>query len=273
MKEQALKDRLLRISKEQGIHFNQCWKNLILERFLARLSRSSEKEKFIFKGGFLLSYVINIGRETMDLDFLLQLMEVSEEQIINSLEKIILEECNDGFVFVLDKLEKLDHPHMLYPGCRLHMRVSFGNMKDKIQIDVGVGDAVIPHFVSLPGLLDKGFPLFDEDISVMAYPIETIFSEKLETVLSKGILNSRMKDYHDLLLLSRNRDLIDIERLLIAIHSTFFRRETKFNVIEFDAMGISKLQKLWAAHYKGLGFIAKEIIDEYSDVLQRLANK
>jgi len=57
MNEQALKDRLLVIAKEKGIHFNQCWKKLLLERFLTRLSRSSEKEKIIFKGGFLLSYL------------------------------------------------------------------------------------------------------------------------------------------------------------------------------------------------------------------------
>jgi predicted nucleotidyltransferase component of viral defense system len=67
MNEQALKDRLLIVAKEKGIHFNKCWKKLLLERFLARLSRSSEREKIIFKGGFLLSYVLDIGRETIDL--------------------------------------------------------------------------------------------------------------------------------------------------------------------------------------------------------------
>lgn len=78
MNELALKDRLLILAKEKGIHFNQCWKNLLLERFLARLSKSSEREKIIFKGGFLLSYLIDIGRETMDLDFLMNRINAEE---------------------------------------------------------------------------------------------------------------------------------------------------------------------------------------------------
>ena len=71
MNEQALKDRLQTISKEKNIQFNECWKKLLLERFLFRLSRSTHTKKFIFKGGFLLAYMMEIGRETTDLDFLL----------------------------------------------------------------------------------------------------------------------------------------------------------------------------------------------------------
>lgn len=65
MNEQALKDRLQTISKEKGIQFNECWKKLLLERFLFRLSRSNQAKKFIFKGGFLLAYLMEIGRETL----------------------------------------------------------------------------------------------------------------------------------------------------------------------------------------------------------------
>ena len=77
--EQALKDRLQTIAKEKEIPFNACWKQLLLERFLARLSRSSHVNKFIFKGGFLLSYMMKIGRETVDLDFLLTRMNAELE--------------------------------------------------------------------------------------------------------------------------------------------------------------------------------------------------
>lgn len=72
--EQALKDRLQTIAKEKEIPFNACRKQLFLERFLARLGRSSHVNKFIFKGGFLLSYMMKIGGETVDLDFLLTRM-------------------------------------------------------------------------------------------------------------------------------------------------------------------------------------------------------
>ena len=72
MNEQGLKDRLQAISKERGINFNECWKKLLLERFLSRLSRSTYTQQFIFKGGFLLAYILEIGRETTDLIFYLK---------------------------------------------------------------------------------------------------------------------------------------------------------------------------------------------------------
>lgn len=91
MNEQALKERLHVISKEKNIHFNECWKKLLLERFLFRLSRSSLRKKFIFKGGFLLSYFLKIGRETIDLDFLITKINAKEKEIQKAIEKILSE--------------------------------------------------------------------------------------------------------------------------------------------------------------------------------------
>ncbi len=93
---------------------------------------------------------------------------------------------------------------MDYPGYRFGLKGTFGRMRDKIQIDVGIGDVVTPTTRELHFFQYKGKPMFFEgEISLVVYPSETIFAEKLETVLSKGAANSRMKDYHDLLLLTR----------------------------------------------------------------------
>ena len=260
MNEQALKDRLLIIAKEKGIHFNQCWKNLLLERFLARLSKSSEKEKIIFKGGFLLSYLIDIGRETMDLDFLMNRINAKEKEIRNSIERILAEKLEDGFVFLYEKTELLEQPHMAYSGYRITLKVLFGKMRDKIQIDVGIGDVVVPESRTFPVFTHKGKPLFEGEISLMVYPAETIFAEKLETVISKGEKNSRMKDYHDLLLLCRETGLLKRDLLESSIKSTFSRRETSYKQIAFTDTGLHALQKLWMAHRKGLGNIADELL-------------
>lgn len=88
MNEQALKDRLQAIAQERHIQFNHCWKQLVLERFLARLARSSLSDKFIFKGGFLLSYLLKLGCETTDLDFLLTHMQTGEQNIQSAFEAI-----------------------------------------------------------------------------------------------------------------------------------------------------------------------------------------
>ena len=260
MNEQALKDRLLIIAKEKGILFNQCWKNLLLERFLARLSKSSEREKIIFKGGFLLSYLIDIGRETMDLDFLMNRINAEEEEIRNSIERVLSEKLEDGFVFLYEKTELLEQPHMAYAGYRITLKVLFGKMRDKIQIDVGVGDVVVPESRTFPVFSHRGKPLFEGEISLMVYPAETIFAEKLETVISKGEKNSRMKDYHDLLLLCREVGLLKRDLLDSSIENTFSRRSTFYEQIAFTDTGLSALQKLWMAHRKGLGDIADELL-------------
>ena len=259
MNEQALKDRLHAIAKEKSIHFNECWKNLLLERFLARLARSSQMDKFIFKGGFLLAYMLEIGRETTDLDFLLSNMNASEEQIKQAVQDIISGQMNDGFVFTYETIELLEQPHMDYPGYRVTLRVEFGRMRGKIQIDVGIGDVVKPSNRDFCLFQYRGKPMFENAISLSVYPPETIFAEKLETVISKGASNSRMKDYHDLLLLSRHQDLLDKKNLQNSIESTFKNRGTILSAIEFDETDLRSLQKLWTAHLKNLGDIAQEL--------------
>ncbi len=259
MNEQALKDRLLIIAKEKRIHFNECWKKLLLERFLVRLSKSSEKEKMIFKGGFLLSYLIDIGRETVDLDFLVTRMNVEEKEIRDAIERILFERLEDGFAFSYEKIELLNQPHMAYSGYRITLKVVFGKMKGKIQIDIGVGDTVVPESRTFSTFAYKGKPLFEGDVILMVYPPETIFAEKLETVISKGVKNSRMKDYHDLLLLCREKGFLERNLLESSIKNTFSRRETSYKRIVFDSEGLHGLQRLWTAHRSGLGLIAEEL--------------
>ncbi len=279
MNEQALKDRLQTIAREKSIPFNACWKQLLLERFLARLASSIYSNKFIFKGGFLLSYLMKIGRETMDLDFLLTRMNVEENELRKIFEAIILVHSADGFIFSFDSIQLLNQPHMNYPGYRVVLKVTFVRMKDKIQIDVGVGDVVKPLTWDIPLIQYRGKPFFEAAVSLLVYPIETIFSEKLETILSKGASNSRMKDYHDLILLIRGKGL-NLDKLKKTVPHTFSHRGTSFRSIEFDVASQKALQKLWGAHLQGLGentqdlslpkdiSIVIEEINEYIELLK-----
>lgn len=258
MIEQALKDRLQTIAKEKGIPFNACWKQLLLERFLARLGQSSHIDKFIFKGGFLLAYLMKIGRETVDLDFLLTSMKAEKKQLQKILEEISSISCNDGFSFSFASIDILSQPHMNYPGFRITLNGSFIKMKDKIHIDIGIGDSVNPRQFEIKLFHYKGKPFFEKSTSLLTYPPETIFAEKLETILSKGSRNSRMKDFHDLFLLA-NSQLLDLKKLKKAIFQTFSNRGTSLTLIHFDQDGIKTLQKLWTAHLQGLGDLAQEL--------------
>lgn len=258
IKEQALKDRLQTIARERNIHFNTCWKHLILERFLSRLAGSTHSNKFIFKGGFLLSYLMEIGRETTDLDFLLTRMKTEKYDLQKTFMEIISIQSGDGFTFSFDSIEQLNQPHMEYPGYRVVLATSFAKMKDKIHVDVGVGDAVEPLTREIPFVQYRGNPFFESAVSLLAYPIETIFSEKLETILSKGANNSRMKDYHDLILLIRKEGMLNLEQLKEAVAKTFSNRGTILRSVQFDGASLKNIQRLWAAHLYGLGDNAQD---------------
>ena len=239
--------------------FNSCLKQLLLERFLARLGRSAYADKLIFKGGFLLAYMMRIGRETVDLDFLLTRMKAEKASIEEICKEIAAVSLEDGFTFSFAGVELLSQPHMDYPGYRITLNTSFAKMKDKIHIDVGVGDIVEPQHREIKLFQYRGKPFFEDAVSLLVYPVETIFAEKLETVLSKGSKNSRMKDYHDLFLLVHSKGLIESKKLKEAVTKTFKNRGTTLSAIQFDSTGLKSLQQLWAAHLDGLGDIAKDL--------------
>lgn len=278
--EQALKDRLQTIAREKRIPFNACWKQLLLERFLARLGRSTYAHNLIFKGGFLLSYLMKIGRETVDLDFLLIHMTAEKRELQKACEEIAAIHCDDGFSFAFVKIERLSQPHMNYPGYRITLNATFAKMNDKIHVDIGVGDTVHPEPCEIQLTQYRGKPFFEGFISLLVYPPESIFAEKLETVLSKGARNSRMKDYHDLYLLSCSR-LIDPIKLKKAISETFANRGTPLTLIQFEPTKLRSLQQLWTAHFSGLGDIAKnlklpedigEVIEKINQIIKPLRN-
>ncbi|NNM43831.1 MAG: hypothetical protein HKM07_05765, partial [Chlamydiae bacterium] len=252
MNEKALLDRIRKISREKEIVVQECLTKLFLERFLVRLARSSFSDKFIFKGGFLLSYMIEIGRETSDLDFLLTKINAEEEEIIKAISQIITEPSQDGFTFSFFKIEPLDQPHMNYPGFRITLQIRLGRIRDNIKIDVGIGDVVEPQDRNIELFEHKGKPIFEEEISLLVYPVETIFSEKLETIISKATGNSRMKDYHDLFILIQSKAIIDSEKLAISCSQTFSNRKTTLSLIAFDEEGVESLQKFWLGHLNKL---------------------
>ncbi len=260
MNEQALKERLRVIAKSENCTFQEIWKFLVLERLLVRLSRSDYHDKFIFKGGLLLSYFIEIGRETKDADFLITKLNADEENIRKAFQLILNISIKDGFIFSFSDIEKLDQPHMDYPGFRVHLDVKFSKMKDRIQLDIGFGDTVEPKLESLELYRYKGKPIFEGKVSLKVYPIETIFAEKLETVVSKGAINSRMKDFHDLILISREKGLLDRIKLKSDLNKTFANRKTELKIpFKFSDDDYLTLQNLWRSHLKGLGNMASEL--------------
>jgi predicted nucleotidyltransferase component of viral defense system len=273
MNEKALKDRLKVIAQERKIDFNQLWRLFLLERFLFRLSKSKVQDRFVFKGGLLLSCYMKIGRETVDADFLAKKLKLQTQELKAAIEEVLSVKVDDGILFSWAGTEKLEQPHMESPGIRVILDVRFHKMKDKISLDIGTGDPVEEIENTIEPVLYKGKPLFSGEITLLCYPIESICSEKLESIFSKGAQNSRMKDYHDVLLIFRDAKILDSKKLKKSIEKTFEFRATVFNPpISFDDAGIELLNKQWTNHLRNVKRFKDEfkLPDNIKDVLSEI---
>lgn len=275
--EQSVKERVKTISKEQGRPFNELWQEILLERWLARLAKSKHKENFIFKGAMCLRRYIEMQRVTRDLDFLVSDLDASREEIERRLVEVALIDLNDGFTFEGLDIGLLDHTHMKYPGCLVSVVAKLGSTKTKLSIDIGVGDSVKPTELTVALLSTDKAPIFEKEIHLWAYPVETIFSQKLETAFSRADQNSRMKDYHDMLVLVRSGKLKQA-KVKAAIGDTFKNRDTEFNKKGIPKSQAMSLQNYWSSYLKSLpsesqkvlGFELKSIINEINQYLKQI---
>ena len=190
---------------------------------------------------------------------------------MRAIQEIISTPCSDGFSMSFDKSKKLALPHMKEPGYRIFFYANFERMKTKFHIDVVAGDVVTPKNHSIRLLSYKGKPMFEGEILLLVYSAEAIFSEKMVAILTKGPEITRMKDYHDVLLLLREEGLINSVQLKEVITSTFKNFATNFQAIEFEDDGIFVLQGYWNNHLSNLK--AAEDLDlpqEFSSVIMEI---
>lgn len=201
---QSVKERLLTIAKSRREELEQVLVSYASERLLYRLSVSKHREDFILKGAMLfIAWEGMPHRVTRDID-LLGFGDDSVERVasvVRDLCELRVEE--DGLVFDPgsvkgEEIRALDE----YGGVRVTLVAKLGTAMIRTQVDVGFGDAVTPkpEELEFPTLLDFPKP------KLRAYPVETVVAEKLVTIIELGMANSRMKDYFDLLHLSRTRE-------------------------------------------------------------------
>ena len=248
--EQSFKKRLSNIAKERNITPSKVWQNVITERFLVRLCRSSYHDHFVLKGGTLLARIIDINRETRDLDFAIQKLSNEITNLQKIFNEIIQINIDDGFVFANPTVGSLEHFHMEYPGARVKIEVHFGEAQFPLLIDLGFGDVVNLREKELLLLSNSKEP-FEPSVTMKCYPIEFIFAEKLETLIYRKSENSRMKDYHDLYTLASSEKILNREDLAKAIRLVFEHRKTSLRLpIQFDAIAVEALQEYWKRYQK-----------------------
>ena len=164
------------------------------ERFIERLSKSRYKDNFIIKGGFYLSVLFGIeNRTTMDIDTEFRNFDFTEINIINMITEIIHIELDDDSKLNYLGIQQIRDEDE-YGGFRVDILVEIGNIKEKFHVDIATGDPIVPQEISYTykSIINQ------KDIEVWAYSIETVLSEKIETVLRRAEANGRMRDYYDI---------------------------------------------------------------------------
>lgn len=218
----SVKDRLLNIARQEGRVFDVLLVRFALERLLYRLSVSEHRDRFVLKGGMLVTvWVEDDNRVTRDADFLGH-GDPDPERLAADFREIMAIESDDGLVFDLDALAATAiREEMEYGGTRLKTSAYLEKTRIPVTIDIGFGDAMADATQQLdyPTLLDLPAP------NVRAYPPATVIAEKFQAMVALGVLNGRMKDYYDLWAIPRALE-IDADDLDAAIAATFERRQT-----------------------------------------------
>ena len=220
----SVRQRLLNLSRERGESFQLILTRYALERFLYRLSISGRSHEFVLKGAFrFLAWSGQVHRPTRDLDFLAY-GDDSQEGLITAITDICLLAVlpPDGLEFDPGTIQvKPIRDEQAYPGQRVTLTALLGKARIAIQLDLGFGDAVTPgpESIDYPTLLNMPQP------RIRAYPKESVLAEKLEAMVSLGMLNSRMKDFYDLWIMSRV-SAFEGPGLCQAVSNTFGRRRT-----------------------------------------------
>lgn len=205
----------------------QLYQMFFFEKILDRISVSKYKYNIILKGGLLLSSIIGENlRTTKDMDASLKSISLDKENIYEIFKDILSIDLNDNTYFEIQDIKDI-RTEDEYGGFRINVLGNFEQLKVNMFIEVSTGDVITPKEIEY-----KYKCIFEErDIPILAYTVETILAEKFETIITRSILNTRLKDFYDFYILFNEN--INKEQLLNAIKNTFRNREIDINIQKF----------------------------------------
>lgn len=218
---------------------------------MERIAVSNFKQNFILKGGMLIAAMVGIDtRTTMDMDATIKGQKLSEAEIKAIIEEILEVQIDDGAEFSLRGIEEI-REEADYPGYRVSIGAIFDKTRQMLKIDITTGDPVTPREI------EYEYKLMFEDrtIGIMAYNLETVLAEKLETIITRGVTNTRMRDFYDIYVLT-NTQTFDVKIFKTALVNTTEKRGTTnqmstetMNTIDF-IMENDIMADLWQKYQK-----------------------
>lgn len=266
-KAMSLKAKIRDIAKKKNMSAQVVLQNYMFERFLERLSKSHYKENFILKGGILIASIVGIeSRSTMDMDTTLKGYPISHESLENAISDICRIDLHDDVIFSFSGVDPIRNDDV-YGGFKVSLQADYDTIIIPVHLDVTTGDAITPEEV----LHHYKMIFKEESIDVWAYNIETILAEKVETILSRGELNTRPRDFYDIYILTHTQSYNNTV-FINALTKTAEHRQTThiFNEIinRVDTIeGSVALNNRWKKYTKNYPY-AKDIT--YTNVMDAL---
>lgn len=273
------KARIKKLALKNRVPAQAVLQNFMMERLLERISRSPYKNKFILKGGMLIASMVGISsRTTMDMDATLKGFTLTEEAIRLAFQEICAVPCDDEVTLVLDHVAPIRDDDE-YGGFRAAIMARYGPVHTPLKVDITTGDVITPEAVRycFPSSFEE------KQIEVWAYPIETILAEKVETILRRSVLNTRLRDFYDVYILLKTQGE-EIEKTVFAsaLQNTAKKRgsttvlqdwETIIGRIQADAI----MQQRWEQYRKTYQYAKDiefvEVIDSVEEILRSLIEK
>lgn len=255
-----LKDKVKNISGGNSEVAQALIRNYFMERFLERVSLSEYRNNFILKGGMLVASIVGVDmRATMDIDTTVKALSLKEQDARAIIEKICAVHVEDGVTFKITSVKEIME-EFDYPGIRMMIEANLERLRQPFKIDMSTDDAITPRAIHYEYKL-----LFeDRTISVLSYNLETLLAEKMQTILSRGLANTRMRDFYDVYeIMSSKAEQVDMNVLKKAFESTCVKRETAFNEEEvniiLDKIKVdSGLEEMWN-RYRSVNYFVNEL--------------
>lgn len=251
-----LKAQVRNLAKKSGASAEVLLRNFVMERFLERLAVSDYRHNFILKGGVLVASMIGIdARTTKDVDVVIKGQSVSESEVASIIKTIVNEPLADGVDFSYTGIEEI-REEADYPGFRVTVVAAFDTIRQVLKIDISTGDFATPKEI------EYRFQLMFEDrnISIMAYNPESVLAEKFETAIVRGTINTRMRDFYDMHVLSTIQ-AFEEDVFVAALQKTAANRKTR-NQIAKAAEVVSliekspEMQELWNRYQQRYSYAA-----------------
>ena len=260
------------MAKQKSISAQLVLQNYMLERLLERVSVSKYRNNFILKGGFLIAAMVGLDtRATMDMDATLKGYPVNEETVRKMFEEICVIELNDDVTFAFRQIGEIREGDE-YTGYRVALTANYPPLAVPLKLDITTGDKITPREI------EYSFKLLLEDrsISILAYNLETILAEKLETVISRSDQNTRPRDYYDIYVLTKlQAHNIDLPSLKEALAATCSKRSSAETVKGYIAImervkSSAVMQEQWRKYQQEFDYASDIPFDDTCDTVIRI---